>query len=194
MPNWCDNLFKVTHSDPAMIDRFYNAYEQGQLCNEFIPTPEGLLKITAPNRTNPEEMTKQYGFPDWYSFRVAKWGTKWDIGSKRGSDGSISRDDSNTVSGSFSSAWSPPVELFKYLANELGYQVELTYNEPGNCFCGSFTQGFDICFAYDDLKELIERTIDDSSDNLACKAIKHLQQVAIDLATEWLIEFTENNE
>ena len=39
MPNWLENFFTVKHSDPAMIDRFFRAFEGGSLLEEFVPPP-----------------------------------------------------------------------------------------------------------------------------------------------------------
>ena len=35
------------------------------------------MQTTSPNSVNAEEMTKKYGYPDWYSWRLNNWGVKW---------------------------------------------------------------------------------------------------------------------
>ena len=42
MPNWCSNNLVLTHEDPAMIQRAYDALERGEFLSEFIPVPEQL--------------------------------------------------------------------------------------------------------------------------------------------------------
>jgi hypothetical protein len=54
---------------------------------------------------------------------------------------------------SFDSAWAPPIGLYKKL-DELGYKVHASYFEPGMCFCGVWTDGYDNCIEYTD-KDMI---------------------------------------
>lgn len=112
MPNWCDNSLTVSHSDPAMIDRFMAAVATDSLFGEFVPLQES---------------------GEWdYELAVKKWGTKWEA-----SDPNFDRD-GNTASGSFSSAWAPPIEFYQVLV-ELGFEVDANYHEPGIALAGVFT-------------------------------------------------------
>ena len=54
---------------------------------------------------------------------------------------------------SFDSAWAAPVGLYEKL-DELGYKVHASYFEPGMCFCGVWTDGYDHCIEYTD-KDMI---------------------------------------
>jgi hypothetical protein len=133
MPNWCLNNLTVEHSDPSMVDRFEAAYNRGETCNEFIPVPEDIGD-------------------DWWDFCVNNWGTKWDIGADIGSDkeeyyGLKATRVGNQVSGTFDSAWAPPVGLYEKLV-ELGYNVKASYFEPGMAFCGIYDNGFDNYIEY----------------------------------------------
>jgi len=77
MPNWCLNNATITHDDPAKLNELLDAYKRGELMEHFLPTPR-----------DPEDPTKLLGagIPvtiggnDWYNWRVANWGTKWDVG------------------------------------------------------------------------------------------------------------------
>ena len=152
MPNWCNNNLTLTHEDPAMIQRAYDALERGEFLNEFIPVPEDL-KITSgylgsgPEQEELERQTKanveKYGYGNWYDFSVGEWGTKWDVGGDGQSD---IHPDGKMLHTYFDSAWSPPVNAY-YKLEELGFTVNAMYYEGGMCYAGEFTDGCDneIC-------------------------------------------------
>lgn len=122
MPNWCDNSLSVTHSDPAMIDRFMAAVAADNLFGEFVPLQES---------------------GEWdYDLAVQKWGTKWEA-----CDPEFERHD-NSVTGWFMSAWAPPIGFYEALV-ELGFEVDANYHEPGMQFAGVFTNEGDACYEYD---------------------------------------------
>ena len=154
MPNWCSNSITVRSSQQREITRLVEAFREGNFCDAVIPVPE-ILK-------NPETTTS-YGDPDkqaaadavreaatvatgyqsWYDFCVARWGTKWDVGS----DGSIEVDEDGLgFSASFDSAWSPPTGVFEALV-EQGFEVVAYYYEPGMCFAGKWDNGIDDCYS-----------------------------------------------
>lgn len=131
MPNWCSNKLTVEHNDPAMLEKFVNAYNLGKVCNEFLPLPEG---------------------EDWYNWQVDNWGTKWDIGADVGTDREELHGLKATVVGnqancSFDSAWGPPIGLYEKL-DELGYKVHASYFEPGMAYCGIWADGYDNYIEY----------------------------------------------
>lgn len=133
MPNWCCNKLTVEHDDPAMVERFVNAYNKGKTCNEFIPKPDDIGD-------------------GWYDWCINNWGTKWDIGADVGTDkeeryGLKATVVGNQASCSFDSAWAPPTGLYEKLV-ELGYNVKASYFEPGMAFCGIYDNGFDNYIEY----------------------------------------------
>jgi len=138
MPNWCANSVTVTHSDPAMIARVRSAFQEGRLCNEFLPNPTG----------------------EWsWEHSVNTWGTKWDF------EGEWSDTDEGGVHLVFDSAWSPPIGLYNKLV-ELGCEVYARYDEPGMAVCGVFDNGVDDCFDYsgmnsDEIAEYLPEDLDD---------------------------------
>lgn len=115
MPNWCLNNVTLSHDDPAMLDRAQKALEVDKFFNEFIPMPA-------------EESE------NWYSWNTTNWGTKWEASV---SSDSIERD-GNSISASFDTAWSPPVEAYRQLT-DLGFEIRATYYEPGMGFVGEYT-------------------------------------------------------
>lgn len=135
MPNWCLNKLTVSHDDPAMMERFVKAYNEGKLCNEFLPMPEDIGDL-------------------WYDWRVDNWGTKWDVGADIGTEkeewyGLKATVVDNEATCSFDSAWAPPVPVYHELV-ELGYRVHASYFEPGMCFCGIYNDGHDNYIEYTD--------------------------------------------
>jgi hypothetical protein len=116
MPNWCENqvYIEATQSD---IDQIISALETGRL---------NCL------RSEPEHGQAEGAMPAWYDWRVANWGTKWDV-----KDVNVSTGD-GWVSLSFLSAWSPPIEALEYwqAQDSKNRSYNLRYIEWGNGFCG----------------------------------------------------------
>lgn len=152
MPNWCDNWIEVTHKDPAMMQRFKKAFDEGKLLQEFVPCPEELFEETPvgdnwqERRAEKENINlEKFGYSDWYGWCVENWGTKWDI-----SEGEFDYDpETNSGTGYFNSAWSPPTEAMDKMT-DLGFDITLRYYEPGVAFVGEYTsEGGDECYSYD---------------------------------------------
>ena len=150
MPNWCNNGITLRHADPQMIERVLTGREG--LLMEFLPTPAPLLDTTAGSFGDSEKQReleqlqedniRAYGFKDWYDWNIHNWGTKWDFALDN-----LERQDPNTVSAAFDSAWSPPITAYERLL-ELGFEIEAFYYEPGMCFVGKWVDGEDECFEY----------------------------------------------
>jgi len=129
MPNYCQNDLYIT-ADKDTIDKLQAAFEKGELLETLRPQPtyEGY----APNG---QPCTSE-GMPDWWNWRVANWGTKWDVGGK---DALFVRDSDTEIRFGFDSAWSPPVEALQS-RDDINYR--LYYCEFGMAFCG-IAQGED---------------------------------------------------
>ena len=69
MPNWCNNEMTISHADPYMIQRAADAWNRGEFLSDFIPEPKYI---------EPTEGGGQ--MPDWWHWRIANWGVKWDLG------------------------------------------------------------------------------------------------------------------
>ncbi len=153
MPNWCNNGLTLTHEDPAMIKRAVEAFNKGELLNEFVPVPEELAnpESTSFGGDNAEEKNQlrqslldKYGYESWYDYCVSEWGTKWDVSPY---DNVNYEEGSNTVTLGFDTAWSPPTEWYAKV-EALGFQVEGYYYEPGMGFVGVWRDGYDDCYDY----------------------------------------------
>lgn len=125
MPNWCMNTLTISHEDESKVVEFYDAFNSGNTCEHYLPTPENF---DGPSGS----------MPGWYEWRLREWGTKWDFGI---GDGSAKRD-GNVVECSFDTAWSPPTNFYHHLFS-LGYKIKATYFEPGCAFGGIWENGQD---------------------------------------------------
>ena len=118
MANICSNIVRITHADPAMIDRL--VANQTRVLSEFVPVPADLQEDE--NRL-------------WVR---GNWGIKHDI-----EFDSCTREDANTVFAYFDTAWAPPVNGYSSL-EELGFEIEAYYLELGSSFCGMYANGSDM--------------------------------------------------
>ena len=138
MPNWCNNNLTLTHKDPAMIQRAYDALERGEFLSEFCPIPRELGDAIADGSVNAELIAK-YGYSNWYDYCVNEWGTKWDIGEQGASD---IHPDGTMLHTYFDSAWSPPTRAYEKL-EAMGFGVDAMYFEGGMGYAGTYSDGND---------------------------------------------------
>lgn len=79
---------------------------------------------------------KNYGHKDWFDWRVANWGSKWDSGDEV----SVNEISDDQISLEMSTAWSPPTTAFATAFEKLSLiSIEIEYEEPSCGFEGTFT-------------------------------------------------------
>lgn len=131
---------------------------------EFLPCPLELRGEVSPNTANPREMTAKYGAADWYTWCVNNWGTKWDVGDKE-----LCTDDlpieAGSITFSFDSAWAPPIAFYDHL-QDLGFEVDAYYYEPGMSFCGRYRDGDDHCYEISGNAEWVQENIPEDIDEM----------------------------
>lgn len=160
MPNWNSNILTLTHSDRKMISRAVKSAQKDALLNEFVPVPQALSDTTegsygdkleqARLTAQREDNRKTYGYSSWYDFAIGEWGCKWDI-SNGGDDYKIKKvDNGYSVTLSFDTAWSPPINFYDKLL-ELEFTVDAMYYEPGVNFCGQYYDGSDETYELNDM-------------------------------------------
>lgn len=158
MPNWCNNHLTLTHPDPAMIKRAYDALERGEFLSEFVPCPAELLDARTGSYGGPDadekdqlrkDLTDKYGYSGWYDWQCANWGTKWDTGEQGNND--INPNDPTMLTAGFDTAWSPPIAAYERLT-ELGFSVKAGYYEPGMCYAGLWEDGEDDYYDLSNMK------------------------------------------
>jgi hypothetical protein len=113
MPNWCSNYVSIS-GPKEKIAQIWGAMNEKQ----------GLLEAIKP-------------IGEWdYSNAVEAWGTKWDVDTRDLQVRDIDKGRME-ISGSFESAWSPPIEALQHLADQdENISIVLDYFEPGMAFCG----------------------------------------------------------
>ena len=150
MPNWCNNIATLTNSK-GMIDKVVAGAEADGVLQALIPVPEELRDTTAGSYGDSDKQRAleaqeasnlaKYGYKNWYDYCVAEWGTKWDL-----CEVAVNRVDDETVTLTFDTAWSPPIEAYEKLI-EMGFGVTAYYYEPGMQFAGIWIDGVDDCYS-----------------------------------------------
>jgi hypothetical protein len=138
------------------VQKLADAFDAGELCQAVIPVPEDLMRDGASTHGGPnaelydqirDENKAKHGYESWYDFCTSNWGTKWDISISSECD----RDeDGLSFSGSFDSAWAPPMGIVEQLTQQ-GYDVTLYYHEPGMGFVGKYEDGEDYYYELEGL-------------------------------------------
>lgn len=127
MPNWCGNHLTISHKNPQKLDEFCNAYNSNTTCSHYLP-----VTADVDAQTN-------------------AWGTKWDFGKEDGSEAVVRN---NSIYVSFGTAWTPPLGLYSYLADD-GYAIDATFCEPGVGFVGYCCDGMHRFFDLDSAPEAL---------------------------------------
>ena len=140
MPNWCYNNADITAKTPEQMQLLQRIAERNKekqgVFNIIRPLPAELENTVKGTGEYQQEIFID-GCNNWFDWQVNHWGTKWDI------DPVSEEFDGETLSLSFDSAWSPPIELYKYLV-EQGFDVSANYYEPGMNFAGEWVNGDDF--------------------------------------------------
>lgn len=154
MPNWASNETELLGSEKDIREILrlaqqtqYGeggfAYESPFSLNGVLPMPKELEGTTA-SVSSPEEFAqalagnKEFEYSDWYYWRLANWGTKWDLDTDTTYVGEVVvQDDNASVSLSYDTAWSP-INDFWLKVSEMFPKVRIDnrYYEEGMNFIG----------------------------------------------------------
>ena len=156
MPNWCNNSITIAGPTETIKQLWEDAHpdtEAFELLQAMAPMPAELEGTTAPNPDG----------PNWYSWRVNNWGTKWDV-SDEGLEYIDNGDGTSEITGWFESAWAPPIGAYEQFCDDMdNCTLEASYHEPGMDFAGFWSSegGDEYC---DNLTEQCELPEDERSD------------------------------
>ena len=123
MPNWCENELTITgdvHKLIAFKERA-ESFIAGQALKfaAFVPDPF------------PQ---KPYLTDEHYDWRIANWGTKWDLLDATLEESLLEA----TLRCAFDTAWSPPIAWLKSVAQMYpSLDFKLDFDEPGMEFRGT---------------------------------------------------------
>jgi hypothetical protein len=131
MPNWCDNTISISGPAEKLSPIFTKLKEDGKdgLCQILHPMPENTF--TGNLGQKEREQCAEDNIPNWYDWCSSNWGTKWDT-----CDGDWNYEDAGDgqaiLTGSFQSAWAPPVGVYEHSADaHPDLHIEAMYYEPG---------------------------------------------------------------
>ena len=133
-----DKIEKIINAD--------DSHENTGLLNFFHPMPKELEGTTSPSSASDKPQPKVDGFDNWYDWRNANWGTKWEVCEFYGVDRSYINDDESQITVGFSSAWGPPLEAYQRFLDKHPVILEARYYEPGCDFMGIWDNGDDTCY------------------------------------------------
>jgi hypothetical protein len=144
MPNWCTNYLSV-YGDKKEIERFIK--DPFLDFNRIIPMPEELLEASSPtppgHEKEAEDNIKKYGFPDWYTWAIHNWGTKWNVAKMdvdETCDAEIEEIEDDLIRVTFETAWGPSLPITKQLSKMFPTLLfHHAYDEPGMDFAGYIT-------------------------------------------------------
>lgn len=173
MPNWCSNNITIDGPVGTVTNIHY-----------LITSSEDSLMALRPRPENIGD--------DWYSWSVQNWGTKWEMDPNYVELNDIN--DQVFISVQGDTAWSPPVELLRYISERFtDVKCHITFYEQGMDYVGAATcingevfesessisghlpGGEDFDWDSDDAYDIVYETID--------KLLQHHEDVVNDQLT-----------
>jgi len=155
MPNHCETRAVISTTTKDDLDIFMSmakpkssAEEDDKDTKELVvsmeaimPTPPHLLDSTKDFSTGDLQKAitgdSTYEYASWYDWRVAHWGTKWDMYDQEVDDiGYFSEFNDYRVSLRYNTAWSPNIRFWKNFTKIAPLKVDMTYLDEGWGFAG----------------------------------------------------------
>jgi len=156
IPNWCECLLKVT--GPAKEISKFKKKAKGRGPN---PTKGDKAQPLSLHALVPQPAKFKEEGSDWYSWRLAHWGTKWDVESR------VVQEDKEIVEYGFDSAWAPPMEWLTKVGPQFPkLSFRLWYAEGGCDFAGIYTVEDDN--ACNEEKDFVEAQIEENGRYQVC--------------------------
>jgi hypothetical protein len=138
MPNHCWNYLQAPDGDISVFEQYLTTKMRGSPFISDVPLSDDEELCLAPDCGYPETFLDfQKIIPmaqnllngdGWYDWRIRHWGTKWNSYDGHVQDEGIG----------FNTAWGPPTPVIAALSKLVQKPLRLTFDEPGNDFCGEF--------------------------------------------------------
>lgn len=161
MPNWCSNEVTVYANSREDLKRLLamavqpvegddnsdDSVDPSPFRMESIyTTPRELMDNSKPSGgeqlQNAIAGNTDYEYDNWYDWRVAHWGTKWDMDSVQLDEPEYSSEEEGkrySFNLYYQTAWSPNIEFWKYVCKMGPFIVEMRYIEEGMGYIGETT-------------------------------------------------------
>ena len=144
MPNHCSNQVVLSYPSEESARAIKKQLEGKDGVFDFntlVPEPPEVLE-TIHDPVTSEQLRSKYGADNWYDWRMANWGTKWNAYHSELDDSQIKV---GILDYRFDTAWAPPGGVCRALldsieGNNLGIQVNWFYDEPMNGLRGQLEE------------------------------------------------------
>ena len=147
MPNWCSNRVDVYSENKTDLQKVLDIFNNKEsVFGKVIPEPDWMKipfkgefpKVREMKSPNGEVFSKVTEFADgtqdtrWYDWRLENWDTKWDVAGSVEVEEERWKDELESFTANFSTAWAPPEGICMRL-RQLFPNVNISwfYDEPG---------------------------------------------------------------
>ena len=146
MPNWCSNRVDVYSENKTDLQKVLEIFNNKNVFAQIIPEPDWmnipqngeLPKKREMKTPNGEVFTTVTEFADgsqdtrWYDWRLKNWDTKWDVAGSVKVEEERWKDELESFTAEFQTAWAPPEGICMRL-RQLFPNVNISwfYDEPG---------------------------------------------------------------
>jgi len=172
MPNHCNNNLIVEGSPARVRDFARDHYRQpdnwkplDEPAKEHKTTLDFSFSVPYPPLHEREDLEQ-----GWYDWQIGNWGTKWnayDIMPETFPQVLKEIEETDGLTYSFDTAWSPPVEWMLEAAKKYPHLTfTLTYEEPGMCFAGYFKTKGDKTIAENHLSDYHTELLNEAESKL----------------------------
>jgi hypothetical protein len=144
MPNWCSNTIDVI-GDPNNTKEFKAFVRKAKLesedtedkefFNNVIPMPKKLVDTTSGGLDSEFNSAlkgnKKKKYSNWYNWRLAHWGTKWDV------EPNVHFEEDNHIVIWYDTAWAPALDFWDTVSKKFpSLTIKIRYYEEGVGFIG----------------------------------------------------------
>lgn len=145
MPNWCSNTIDVI-GDPNNMKEFKIFVRKAKLedintkerefFNNLVPMPKKLLDTESRSGIDGEFKSAMQGnkkkrYSNWYNWRLAHWGTKWDV------EPNVYFVEDNHIQMWYDTAWSPANDFWATVTKKFpSLTIKIRYYEEGHGYIG----------------------------------------------------------